>query len=62
MTMRACMLGFVLLCTSAVSFTQFDQVTKGLASSFSPALADRVCCQSDFSRILFLNGQEVETT
>lgn len=40
MMTRACMLGFVLLCTSAVSFAQLDQVTKGLGLGKQSELSD----------------------
>lgn len=40
MMTRACTLGFVLLCTSAVSFAQLDQVTKDLGSGNQSELSD----------------------
>lgn len=40
MMARACILGFVLLCTAAVFFPQLDQVTKGLGLGSQSGLSD----------------------
>jgi hypothetical protein len=74
MMTRACMVGFALLCTSAASFAQLDQVTKGLGLGSQSGLSDskvasglkealqigEPCCQTDRENgwILWKSGHQ----